>query len=92
MQNYCNIVKNKLNMLIHIRIKTTAGIAQKFNIPADKETDFTADSFKLFLTDDVCVLILIYYTPLVKIIIVVGLIVYHSSHIGRIADDAQDIS
>ena len=26
-----------------IRIKTTAGIAQKFNIPADKETDFTAD-------------------------------------------------
>ena len=26
-----------------IRIKTTAGIVQKFNIPADKETDFTAD-------------------------------------------------
>ena len=26
-----------------IRIQTTAGIAQKFNIPADKETDFTAD-------------------------------------------------
>ena len=26
-----------------IRIKTTAGIAQKFNIPVDKETDFTAD-------------------------------------------------
>ena len=26
-----------------IRIKTTAGIAQRFSIPADKETDFTAD-------------------------------------------------
>ena len=26
-----------------IRIKTTAGIAQKFNIPVNKETDFTAD-------------------------------------------------
>lgn len=98
MQNYCNIVKNKLNMLIRsmeknvsnfvvdpkrdfvrkselsfsktmkfilgmgsqtlgkelmefydfnpkyvIRIRTTSGIAQKFNIPADKEADFTAD-------------------------------------------------
>ena len=41
---YNNIAHLENNGLKYvIRIKTTSGIAQKFNIPADKETDFTAD-------------------------------------------------
>ena len=41
---YNNIAHLENNGLKYvIRIKTTSGIARKFNIPADKETDFTAD-------------------------------------------------
>lgn len=41
---YNNIAHLENNGLKYvIRIRTTSGIAQKFNIPADKETDFTAD-------------------------------------------------
>ncbi len=41
---YNNIAHFENNGLKYvIRIRTTSGIAQKFNIPADKEADFTAD-------------------------------------------------
>lgn len=41
---YNNIAHLENNGLKYvIRIRTTSGIAQKFNSPADKETDFTAD-------------------------------------------------
>ena len=37
------LCKFKKGMKYVIRIKSTTGIVKKFNIPADKETDFTAN-------------------------------------------------